>query len=560
MNIEDLIEIGNSKITPFQNDIILECLKKQKGGLSLTMGSGKTLVSLILGLEQIKTSNSPILVVCSKTLVESWIFEIKKFFKDDLKYVVLHPTYIKKFNDFKIENDIKVVITTPEIISKVYKNDNISSKFIKQEIVNEGRFGQHFINIYNRPETPYSVINFGGSIIFSINWGCLIVDEIQNYTKISSLRSQGISAICSKHRWGLSGTIFNEPCLERILGYYCIINDETFPRSLPAAEKYIKSDYFKGFNTSLVVRKTNPSFLKPKVNQYIISHELSKEEEKLYTSMKIIMNIIRKKIIEFKKVEDTINTRKFSTYLLAIICYLRQSVVCSILPIAACAIDLCDFQTKSELSNILMEEINKLELNSFLKNKDSVKSTRMKKALAVIDKHKYENIVIFTCFRTVLDIFKTFLPTDRKVYTITSSMSSKKRASVLEEFAKIIDSKYKNILLLTYDIGSEGLNLQVSNTVLLLDFYWNDGKTSQSIARVLRYGQQSEEVNIYFFTSNTAIEKAIFDKQNLKLQIINELESGKQSTSIKKMNVKDIINIIDTEDTINALQKLTINK
>lgn len=559
MDIDYLIKIGNKSLTSFQRDIIEECLVKKSGGLSLTMGSGKTIISLILGLKQIKKINNPILVVCSKTLVESWVFEIKKFFNEDLEYVILHPTYIKKFNNFELDEDVKVVITTPEVISKVYKNDNISSKFIRQEIVNEGRFGQHFINIYNRPETPYSKINFGGSILYSINWGCLIVDEIQNYTKISALRSQGIAAICASHRWGLSGTMFNEPSPERILGYYCILNDKDFPRTLPATENYIKSDYFKGFNRSLVIRKTNPTFIKPKINQYIISHNLSHEEEKIYMSMKLIMNTIRKKIKEFKIAEDTINTRKFSTYLLAIICYLRQCVVCSILPIATCAIDLYDFQNKSELSNLLMNEIEKLELNKFFNNKDSAKSTRMKKALSIIDKHKYENIVIFTCFRTILDIFKTFIENDRKIFTITSTMSSKKRASVLEEFSKT-ESKNGNILLLTYDIGSEGLNLQVANTVLLLDFYWNDGKTSQSIARVLRYGQTSEEVNIYFFTSNTAIEKAILDKHNLKLQIINELELGKQTKTIKRMNVKDIINIIDTEDTINALEKLKISK
>lgn len=555
MDIDSLIKIGNKTLTFFQKDVIEECLVKQSGGLSLTMGSGKTIISILLGLQQIKKLNNPILVVCSKTLVESWVFEIKKFFKDDLEYIILHPAYIKKFNDFELNKDVKVVITTPEVISKAYKNDNISSKFIKREIVNEGRFGQHFINIYNRPETPYSKIYFGGSILFSNHWGCLIVDEIQNYTKISTLRSQGIASICAYHRWGLSGTMFNEPSTERILGYYCILNDKEFPRSLPATEKYIKSDYFKGFNRSLVIRKTNPTFIKPKINEYIVSHELSSEEQKLYMSMKLIMNIIRKKIQQFKRVEDTINTRKFSTYLLAIICYLRQSVVCSILPIATCAIDLYDFQNKSELSNLLMNEINKLDLNNFLNNKDSAKSTRIKNALSVINKHKNENIVVFTCFRTVLDIFKTFIETDRKIFTITSTMSSKKRASVLEEFSKP-NSKNGNILLLTYDIGSEGLNLQVANTVLLLDFYWNDGKTSQSIARVLRYGQTSEEVNIYFFTSNTAIEKAILDKHNLKLQIINELELGKQTKSIKRMNVKDIINIIDTEDTIHALEKL----
>jgi SNF2 family DNA or RNA helicase len=554
---ENIINIGKSKLTKFQLDILEECLIKSSGGLSLTMGSGKTILSIVLSLILTELNNKPILVVVSKTLIETWIFEIKKFFGDKLKYIVLHAEYIKKIREFTLNDDIRLVITTPDFITKYYKEEFISFKFIKQTIVNEGIFGQHFVNNYLIPSKPYSNINIGGSILYSTEWGCLLVDEVQNYTKISSLRCQGIGSLCALNRWALSGTMFNEPITERILGYYIIINDKTFPRTLPAAEAYIRTPMFKGFSSSLVCRKSNPTFIKPKINNVIISHDLSYEEKRLYMSMKNIMLIIKKKVEEFKRVGDTINTRKFGTYLLSIICYLRQCLVCSILPISNVAIDMTNFSNKSELSKFLMKEIENLNIKEWLNDKNSVKSSRMKEALKIIDKHKNENIVIFTCFRTCLDIFTEFLPEDRKVMTIKSTMSSKKRISVLEEFNK---EELGKILFLTYDIGSEGLNLQVANTVLLLDFYWNDGKTNQSIARVLRYGQLSNEVNIYFFTSNTGIEKALFEKQDLKLQLISELETGNPKTKVSKMKVNQIINIIETEDNIRALEKINNRK
>ena len=219
---------------------------------------------------------------------------------------------------------------------------------------------------------------------------------------------------------------------------------------------------------------------------------------------------------------------------------------------------MSDFQNKSELSELLMDEINKINISKELDDLDCLQSTRITEVMKIINKHKHENIVIFTCFRTCLDIIKDFIPISRKIYDVDSTMSSKQRANVLEEFKK--PNKFGNILLLTYDIGSEGLNIQCANTVILVDFYWNSGKTSQAIGRVLRYGQESNEVNLYFITANTAIEKAIFSKQDLKLQILNELEVGNVKTTIPKIKTADIIKLIETEDNIKSLEKINIRK
>lgn len=561
LKMTEILELGKSCLNEYQLDVFDECLKKKSGGLSLAMGSGKTLLSIVVALEQTKKTNKPILIIASKTLIESWKYEINKFFGDELKFIIFHNSYIKKFNDFVIDDDIKIYITTPEIVTKFYKYERISNYFVRQQIVNEGRFNQHFINYYNRPNRPFSNIKSGGSLLYSTEWGCLIIDEIQNYTKISTFKCQGIASICSEYRWGLSGTIFNEPVLERILGYYLIIDEPTFPRSLPDAKKFISSKEFKGTMETLVSRKSNPMFTKPKVNQYIITHNLSYEEILVYMSMRSIMLKIKNEIKKFKAMNDTINTRKFGTYLLAMITYLRQCLICCVIPLSSVAIDMIDFKNRSELSKILSDEINKLNINTWLNNMNSVLSSRMRKGLEIIDKHKKENLVVFTCFRTTIDILKEFIPSNRKVLTIESKMSSKARANVIEEFKKPNDKSDKgNILLVTYDIGSEGLNLQIANTVILLDFYWNDGKTSQSIARVLRYGQTSNEVNIYMFTSHTAIEKAIFQKQDLKLQIINELEKGSSKTKIGKLTVNDIIKMVEMEDNVSALEKVLERK
>ena len=71
------------KLNSFQKDIFSECIIKGSGGLSLPLGSGKTLISLALSLYFTRETVKPVLVVVSKSLIGNWEIEIKKFFGDN---------------------------------------------------------------------------------------------------------------------------------------------------------------------------------------------------------------------------------------------------------------------------------------------------------------------------------------------------------------------------------------------------------------------------------------------------------------------------------------------
>lgn len=96
----------------------------------------------------------------------------------------------------------------------------------------------------------------------------------------------------------------------------------------------------------------------------------------------------------------------------------------------------------------------------------------------------------------------------------------------------------------------------MANTVLLVDMYWNDGKTKQSIGRILRFGQKAKEINIYYFTSNTAIEKVILQRQNEKLELLDEIANGPMTKQVSKIKVKEIINIITCEENSKLIKKI----
>jgi SNF2 family DNA or RNA helicase len=538
-----LYDKGVEYLNDFQLNILEECSKKRNYALSLPMGSGKTLLSIVIGLQYLRRDEQ-ILVVVPKTLILNWINEIKKFFKDELKYVVYHNDYVKT-EEFALETDAKLVITTSETLSKYYKLLNID--IVSYTIENENQFNQHVIKHYNIPRSTYK-----GNLLFEKKWGYLIVDEIQKFTKIDTLKCSSLIAINSRNRVCMSGTVFDEPTTERILGYHLILHDRSFPDNIPETELYIRSRNFKGVSKNTVFRKENEAFTqKPILKSIIVEHSLYSAEIKIYTLLKETMILISKEVKRYQSLGMTEETKRFSSYILVIITYLRQSLVSVLIPLASISLEVSDLSKKSELATILTNKLEDPEIKEYLNDPVKIVSSRIQKCLDLTLFHSKEKIVIFSCYRTSIDLLKCFL-NGRHIFDIKSSMSSGARLKTIKEFEESTDG----ILLLTYNIGAEGLNLQFCHNIILLDFWWNSGKTQQAIARVFRFGQKSKQVNAYFLTSNTILENLIFQKQKDKLDVIEELNTGQITTKIKSMSTKDMIRFLDAAENVKILKEI----
>lgn len=544
-------DVGVTKLSEFQAEVLWEAFEKKTGGLALALGLGKTIISLLLGL-LLRTNSeckAPIIIVVSKTLISSWITEIHKFFDTSLKYAVFHKDYIKDLQSWTPQ-DCDVVLITPQTLTKYYSDYDIGNRF--EYMVDPEDFGPR-IKYYRRPTEPFDSIPRGTHVLYSIRWSTLIVDEVQEYTNVDATRCLAISAICASHRWVLSGTLFQEPKPEKVMGYYLILDYPEVPRNLPEFKKMLYRDNFVGVKDTFIERTKNEDYVEVPVHKHIISHPLTEEEGKVYMSIKKIIKELDRQLKEYKRIHDTENTKRMNSYMLGIITYLRQCVICPLIPITTVSLNMADFECKSNLSEIFTAHIRELGLEEWLNNPQSLYSTRIRHAVELLPKHRDERIVIFSAFRTVLDVIQHYIPKDRPVFTITGNQTLQQRQKVLDQF----NASVNGVLCLTFDIGAQGLNLQCASTVLILDFWWNAGKTSQAIARILRRGQ-TRPVNIYYFTSGSGFENSLFKLQESKIKITEEIYDGPIKSKIPKLEFEKIMQFIDAEDNINLLNNIYI--
>lgn len=549
---------GYNKLNRNQQDVIRRCIEKGSGGLSAGIGFGKTITAMVLALYLNQCYSDGIsLIVMNKTLLGNWIHEWEKFYGDQHQdnrpeYQVFHSDAIKDIEKFTIKPSTKFIFTTGEALVKIYTKNHMEDKFIykvRHDSLND-------VTMYNSPNEPFLEKNsVGTKMFYSIKWSCVIIDEVQRFCNILTRKCCSVASLAAYHRWALSGTMFDEPKIEKILGYYTLINEPSFPRNIPDAQDVCKKGPFVGLQASMIIPTShdpNPPLL-PAVQYKIISHDLREEEEIIYATMKQNMMTINRSI---QASVNQVQKRKFASYLLALLIYLRQCIVSPLIPIASACLDTYDITNGSYLSRMMSTSFLSIEsVKRYIENPSNVISSRIEKVLEILATHPDEKVIVFTTFRSCLNLMQTVVEkeTKRSCRTITSSMNSTKRQDVVDEFNT---TELPSVLFLTYDIGAEGLNLQTCKTMILVDLYWNKCKADQAIGRIVRQGQTAKAVTVYFMTSNTAIEEAVYDKQFDKWTLVNELLHGPTPSIVKTITISDIIRFIEIEENISKMKRL----
>ena len=480
------------------------------------------------------------LVVVSKTLLAGWIDEIEKAFGKDFPYEILHRSYLKRgYDTWEPKKSTRLVLTTPDVLIDAYKAYGIDGMFLNHRV--PVAFGPVILD-YKPSPTPFIRTAVGPGYVYKIVWGNIIIDEIQRHTEITTAKCQAIGAVCSTYRWGLSGTMFDEPKQSRILGFIVMLHLKG-PRCLPDMAEFLKT--FGGLNKYLIKRDTNTEFDPPEYVEEIVSHPLEPIEALIFTEMKTIVKTISKHVKASKARGDSVGTRLYSAYMLALITYLRQSLICPLIPITSMHCDMGDFQARSELSAIVMDHFKTIQVDAYLEDEKSIVSSRFKAVLSKLGNHCDTKCVVFSSFRSVTDLLMYCIEqTGRPTLTISAGMSIAARRKVIADF----EASENTVLVIPYDIGAEGLNLQCASVVFLVDLWWNSAKTDQAIGRVFRPGQKAAKINVYIFVSDTYIEQEIIKKNAIKETMLTQLQNGATDLKIPKIDMAQIMNLIGVDE------------
>lgn len=126
-----------------------------------------------------------------------------------------------------------------------------------------------------------------------------------------------------------------------------------------------------------------------------------------------------------------------------------------------------------------------------------------------------EKVVVFSTFRATLAYLERRLHA-ASITTLTIHGATQERDSVLERFAE--DSTIQ--VLLSSEVGSEGIDLQFCRAVINYDLPWNPMRIEQRIGRVDRLGQLADSISVINMLHRETIDERIFDRLYHRLELI----------------------------------------
>lgn len=160
-----------------------------------------------------------------------------------------------------------------------------------------------------------------------------------------------------------------------------------------------------------------------------------------------------------------------------------------------------------------------------LKSKDSKKYLLLQALRETWERFPDEKLIIFSSFRRTIDYLAEELQRlDIAVFAMHGS-SAKPREVTLADFEAYLGPA----VLLTSEIGGEGLDLQFCSRLINFDLPWNPMKVEQRIGRIDRIGQQSQSIEIISLICAGTVEDRIYERLYERLKIIEQTLGGFES-------------------------------
>lgn len=146
--------------------------------------------------------------------------------------------------------------------------------------------------------------------------------------------------------------------------------------------------------------------------------------------------------------------------------------------------------------------------------------------LAIIrDKQTLPNnkLLVFTSFRhTLFYLELNLVAAGTRVGVIHGGVADEDRRDIRQRFAQAKELEDTIDVLLSTEVGSEGLDFQFCDGMVNYDLPWNPMRIEQRIGRIDRYGQRSEVVVINNLITPDTVDADIYNRCLLRIGIFRE--------------------------------------
>ena len=187
------------------------------------------------------------------------------------------------------------------------------------------------------------------------------------------------------------------------------------------------------------------------------------------------------------------------------------------------------YSRRSEPTGPLIEYLRSKLAGNFTTKEFTDADSKYDRLLGAIrdhwEQHPGSKIVLFAYFKPTLRYLAKRLKADNIASLLLTGDDSGDKQEVVDAFAK---SRHENILL-SSEVGSEGLDLQFASTLINYDLPWNPMVVEQRIGRIHRIGQKAAKILVINFVCQNTVDERIYDRLYARLNLfqrtLGDLES-----------------------------------
>jgi SNF2 family DNA or RNA helicase len=170
----------------------------------------------------------------------------------------------------------------------------------------------------------------------------------------------------------------------------------------------------------------------------------------------------------------------------------------------------------------IISKVGKLGCVDELEAHDS-KLARLREVLTkILDENPDEKIIVFSRFRATLEYLNERLSNIGIATILMMGGKEFDKDAIVKDFAR---SEGPSVLL-SSEVGSEGIDLQFCRIIVNYDLPWNPMKIEQRIGRVDRLGQKAEKVLIWNLFYKDTIDGRIFSRLLERLHVFEYALGG----------------------------------